>query len=1161
MAFVHLHNHSEYSLLSGAIRIPDMVEKAALEGMSALALTDYGNIFGAVDFFLEAKKKGVKPIIGAVVFHPSHDNHKDRTFRRGIDQLYQLVLLVENEIGYKNLSRLLTKSYLDGFYYKPRIDSALLREHAQGLIALSGGWDGAINQNLFNQKSKEAMEYLDLYASIFPDRFYIELQENDIEGQHELNLELIRIAKEKNIPYIATNDCHYLTPDDAEAFETMLCIQTGATLHGVNSEIKFAGDGHSFKSTEEMMDSFSYAPEALERTQEVSDRCNFEFDLETYHFPRFDPPEGKTLDQFLEEEAYKGLEQRWPRILVNRQLNSENKEALEKLKNEYKDRIKIELGVIQSMGFSGYFLIVADFIQYAKNHAIPVGPGRGSAAGSLVAYCVQITDIDPLPYNLLFERFLNPERISMPDVDVDFCMEGRQKVIEYVAEKFGNVSQIITFGKMKAKAVIRDVGRVMEMPYEEVDKIAKLIPNSLNITLSEAMEEEPRLKDLMKENPQVNRLMETALRLEGLNRHASTHAAGVVMSDQPLSDFLPLYQGGAQGDIVTQFDMKFVEKIGLIKFDFLGLKTLTIIDRAVKTIKRTKGAVLNMLEIPLDDMSVYDQLTKGDTAGVFQLESTGMKDLLGRLKPNCFEDLVALVALYRPGPLGSGMVDDFVDRKHGRTKIVYDLPQLEPILEDTYGVIVYQEQVMQIASALGGYSLGEADLLRRAMGKKKAEEMAAQRVRFLDGAKALSIDPSLAEKIFDLMAKFAEYGFNKSHSAAYAFVSYQTAFLKTHYPVEYLASILSIEMHNTDRVLYYFQDCDQHKIKVLGPDINESFFEFRVVGEDKIRYGLGALKNVGRGAIDAIVEARQGEGGQFESFFHFTKVIDYSRVNKRVIEALVKSGAFDQLHSNRAQLFDAIEDSMNVAIRSQKDAGQGQTNLFALMESREDSPSGVEFSKDSEWSDHEKLQYEKDAMGFYFSGHPLESFRASIDKITEMNTFLCQNARHEEEITLVGMIQTSKIITTKKGKRMAFLNFEDLKGVIEVIVFPDVFKDTVDLFGCDEPLVLRGTIDRTEEGTKILATEIKLLADIFRNRTKSVHIKLRSELVSEAYMKRLYEVLEGFKGDCQGYLHIISPGESETILELSEGLDLSDQTRLSLMVNRVFKDKVVEYGV
>lgn len=1146
MTFAHLHNHSDYSLLQGAIRIKDLVGRAKAYGMKSVALTDYGNLFGAIEFYTECKTQGIKPIIGAVLYHPSNNQRKLRTHRRGIDHLFELLVLITNKKGYLNLCEIITQSYLDGFYYKPRIDTELLTGKTEGLIAFSGGWDGAVSRYLVMGDEECAREAAQTYQNLFPNQFYMELHENGIEGQHETNQKLIQLAKEENIPLVATNNCHYLNQDDAEAFEALLCIQTGATLHGGSDHLKYSTNGYYFKTTEEMHEAFSYVPIALESIPRIIDQVDFSFDLKSYYFPKFTPPVDKSLDDYLEEQAREGLEKRWPALI--------KKEDEATLKIKYLKRLEVELTMIRKMGFSSYFLIVSDFIRYAKSRGIPVGPGRGSAAGSLVAFCIEITDIDPLPYKLLFERFLNPERVTMPDVDIDFCMNRRNEVLDYVNQKYGNVSQIITFGKMKAKAVIRDVGRVLEIPYAEVDRIAKLVPNSLNITLDQALKEEPRFKEISDQNPQVERLLEIAHKLEGLNRHASTHAAGVVISDRKLTEFLPLYKG-SNNDIVTQFDMKAVEKIGLIKFDFLGLKTLTVIQDAIKIIRRTKSHELHILDIDVSDPKVYELLSRGNTPGIFQLESSGMKDLLTRLKPNCFEDLIAVLALYRPGPLGSGMVDDFINRKQGKVPIIYDVSQLKSILEDTYGIIVYQEQVMQIASVLAGYSLGEADLLRRAMGKKKPGEMAAQRIRFLQGCEKNKIHKEKAEKIFDLMAKFAEYGFNKSHSAAYALVTYQTAHLKNYYPVEYMAAILSSEMQDTDKIQYYIHDCQSHGIKVAKPHVNESFFGFSVIDDRTIHYGLGALKNVGEGAIVSIIESRKKDG-PFKSFFDFCIRIDHRKVNKRVIESLIKSGAFDEIEKTRSGIFQSLELAVDTALKLQKEKSIGQSNLFEFIAIQNHETPHLNYPDIPEWMENEKLTYEKESIGFYFSGHPLKVFENEVRKISTAHSTLLPHLANQTEVILVGMTTKVKIITTKKGKRMAFVTLEDLSGLVEIIVFSDLFQKNPDLFSQEYPIVIKGVLDRSEEGVKIIAKEANLLTAILQTKTRSIHFTIPVAHLTNDRLQHFHKILGEYPGPFKGYVHVIDEGCSETVMELPTSLGLSEREALFTKVNRIFQKEV-----
>ncbi|HEY6839517.1 MAG TPA: DNA polymerase III subunit alpha, partial [Geobacteraceae bacterium] len=818
--FVHLHLHTQYSLLDGAIRLGDLVKKVKEHRMPAVAITDHGNMFGAMEFYLKCQSAGVKPIIGSEVYvAPGARSAKDAG--NGGTSNYHLVLLCENMQGYKNLSRLVSAGFKEGFYRRPRVDKELLAAHSDGLIALSACLKGEVAYCCGRNHMEEAVAVARWYDEHFPGRYYIELQENTLPEQTIANERLLEVAKEVGLPLVATNDCHYLNRDDARAHEVLLCIQTGKTMNDP-TRMHFSANEFYVKSPEEMAAAFSYAPEALTNTVRIAERCNLEFDFKTYHFPQYTKPADKSLDDVLEEQAWAGLDERLVSVRVkNPDLTPEQEQG-------YRDRLRIELDCIKQMGFPGYFLIVADFINWAKDHGIPVGPGRGSAAGSLVAYAIRITDLDPIPYNLLFERFLNPERISMPDIDVDFCQDRREEVIQYVTGKYGRdkVCQIITFGTMAARGVIRDVGRALDMAYGEVDKIAKLVPEVLGINLADALKQEPKLNEQADADPRVRDLLTTALCLEGLTRHASTHAAGVVVAPDVLEEFCPVYKDQKSGSITTQYSMKYVEKIGLVKFDFLGLKNLTVINNAVKMIRVGKTPDFDIAALRDDDEESYKLLQAGNTTGVFQLESSGMKELLTKLKPSCFEDIIAVCALYRPGPLGSGMVDDFIERKHGRKKVVYDLPQLEPILKDTYGVIVYQEQVMQIARTLAGYSLGGADLLRRAMGKKDPAEMAKQRDIFLEGAKKNAIDMKKAEAIFDLMAKFAEYGFNKSHSAAYALVAYQTAYLKAHYPVEFMAALLTEDMGNTDKVIKNISDCREMGIEVLPPDINASDLSF-----------------------------------------------------------------------------------------------------------------------------------------------------------------------------------------------------------------------------------------------------------------------------------------------------------------------------------------------
>ena len=1145
--FVHLHLHTQYSLLDGAIQIEPLFKKAKEFGMPAVAITDHGNLFGGIEFYQAGVKAGIKPILGCEVYIQSQGSRHDKTVRRGFEPYHHLILLAMNLEGYQNLCKLISIGHLEGFYYKPRIDKESLRAHSKGLICLSGCLSGELAEAALQNGLSGARRVAEEFQQIFGDRFYLEIQENHIPSQTKVNAIVQELSPALSIPMVATNDSHYLYPDHARAHEVLLCIQTGKTLQD-QDRMRFDGDEFYLRSPEEMGDLFKQIPESLQTTVDIAARCDLELKFNTYYFPKYESPAGKGLDEFLEEEVWKGFEERWPLCA-----HSWKEEEREEKRKHYEARLRDELAMIRKMGFSGYFLIVADFINFAKSQKIPVGPGRGSAAGSLVAYCLKITDIDPLPYNLLFERFLNPERVSMPDMDIDFCMDRRDEVIQYVQKKYGNVSQIITFGKMKAKAVVRDVARVMNLPYKEADQIAKLIPNALNITLEEALKQEPRLKEMEDKNPKVKELLSYARSLEGLNRHASTHAAGVVISDRPLVELMPLYRG-QHDEIVTQYDMKAIEKIGLIKFDFLGLKTLTVLDQAVKIIRRTRGVEISLNELPLDDPEVYKSLAAADTLGIFQLESSGMKDLLVRMKSTAFPDLIALVALYRPGPLGSGMVDEFINRKHGRVQARYELPQLEPILRETHGVIVYQEQVMQIASVLANFSLGDADILRRAMGKKKPEEMAEQRDKFLEGCQKNKIPAKKAEKIFDLMAKFAEYGFNKSHSAAYAFISYQTAYLKTHYPVEYMASLLTHEMGNTDKVMAAIQDCRDHGIAILPPDINSSFHGFSVVSEKEIRFGLAAVKNVGGAAIESIIEARK-RVESFRSFRHVCEEVDLRRVNRRVIESLIKCGTFDSLGISRSQAFALLDSSLEEGSRKQKRISSGQSALFETGAVPKD-----ETVNAPAWSEQEKLSFEKESLGFYISGHPLSDFTDSLREraTTDIGAIREMNEEDDEKLVTFGAVVTSlREITTKSGNRMAFVSAEDLKGSLPVIVFSDLYQKVRPLLSQDRPLLIRGTVKVEEENVKVVAKEIiTLQGGGGTATTREVHFHLPRHGVTPEQLERLKNLLRNHQGNATAYLHLKESEKEETVLMLPEGLKVNPSVDLLKEVDGLFGSPV-----
>lgn len=1139
--FTHLHVHSQYSLLEGALKFPALISQSKEFGMQSLALTDSGNLFGAVEFYEKAKAAEIKPIIGAEIYYQSEGSYLQKD-NRSKNLWANLILLAMDQEGYKNICRLLALAHMEGFYYRPRVDKDLLLKHKEGLIALSGTMQGEIHKALAKKETHVAVNALADLKVIYGDRLYLEIQDHNLVQERKIRQDLIDFSKEHHVPLVASNDCKYLLPSHQTAHQVLHCIQLGRTLREDEERAIFVTDQMYFKSPEDMQESFADLPEALKNTQIISEHCNFKFNFDTYYFPKFEPPNQMSIEDYLIQAAKEGFEKRWQVIAP---LYSESLRA-EKLQ-EYKDRMETEIKIILDMGFAAYFIIVSDFIKWAKNNDIPVGPGRGSAAGSLVAYCLEITDLDPIPFDLLFERFLNPERISMPDVDVDFCMNRREEVIRYVSEKYGHVSQIITFGTLKAKAVVRDVGRVLDMPYSEVDKLAKLIPNQLNITLKEALESEPKLKELVDQDPQISQLMGIARTLEGITRHASTHAAGVVIGDRPLTEFLPLYRG-SNDETVCQYEMKSVEKIGLVKFDFLGLKTLTILDEARKNIERVNHIQFRLEGIPLDDEEVYQQLSSGDGLAIFQLESSGMRDLLTKLKPSCFEDLIALVALYRPGPLGSGMVDDFIDRKHGRKKVSYPLPQLEDILKDTYGVIVYQEQVMKIASELANYSLGEADLLRRAMGKKKAEEMAKQRERFLAGAHENKIDAKKAEGIFDLMAKFAEYGFNKSHSAAYALVSYYTAYLKAHYPVEFMASVLTHDMTNTDKIQVYLSDCKEHGIEVIFPDINKSYPHFHVTEDKKILYGLAAIKGVGDAAISSIVETRN-ELKTFKDLFHFCQWVDTRKVNKKVIEALIKCGSFDSLDSDRASLIANIDEALDWGGSKQGERAIGQGNMFDLLPEEKSRP---ELRRVKSIREKEKLRFEKEALGFYLTGHPLDSYEAQIKKLTSHNTKNLGDLENKSVVKLCGIISALKQIKTKKGKDMAFANFEDLAGTIEVIIFPSTFEKFQMILKGDEPLLVTGKIDANDEGVKVLAEEISNIDAVTQKQTSSIHFRIEKHLADEKTLKRLKELIHAFPGETPSFLHLYERSQAETVLSLPPDCEVAITEELIENVESLF---------
>ena len=1132
--FVHLHLHTDYSMLDGACDVEKLVKRVKELGMPAVAMTDHGNIFGAVHFVNAAKAAGVKPIVGCELYVcKKEDHHTERTPPEG-DTYNHLLVLAENEEGYRNLTKITSEASLHGFYYKPRISKKFLAEHSRGLIGLSACLKGEVAERLMESNYDAAREAAASYRDIFGERnFYLEIQDQGLAMEHRIHPGLFQLEKDLGVPLVATNDSHYLCEDDAHAQDVMVCIQTAKSIQDTN-RMKFEGNQFFVKSHEEMYRVFKDAPDVLSRTLDIAERCNLKLEKVSSPFPHFDVPPGFTLDSYFEHVAREGFARR---LEVLRPMEGRLKHSL----SDYEQRLARELAIIQQMKFSGYFLIVWDFIRYAKEHDIPVGPGRGSAAGALVAYSLGITDIDPLQHELLFERFLNPERISMPDIDIDFCMNRRGEVIEYVTRKYGreNVAQIITFGTMAAKAAIKDVGRAMDVPYSDVDRIAKMVPNQLNITLEHAIEESPQLKDTYEKDAQIRELLETAKKLEGLVRNSGVHAAGVVISPRPLTELVPLHKT-KNDEIVTAFDMVAIEKLGLLKMDFLGLTTLTILDDTIKLIVQTRGQKLELAALPLEDDETYHKVFyKGLTSGVFQFESHGMRDVLRRYQPNSIEDLTALNALYRPGPIQGGMIDDFIDRKHGRKKIEYELPELKEILEETLGVIVYQEQVMQIANRLAGYSLGEADLLRRAMGKKKPEEMAQQRERFVEGATKQGFPPKKIEKIFDLMAQFAGYGFNKSHSAAYALLAYHTAYLKTHYPVEFMAALLTSVTGNTDDVVKYINECREMGIAVEPPDINVSDANF-TPHESAIRFGLAAVKNVGHNAIESIVAGRK-KLGRYRDIYEFAENVDLRLLNKRVLESLIKSGAMDSL-GRRAQLMAVIDKAIDRAQKAQRDAESGQHGLFGVFQEEEAPETHEQLPNVPDWDEHQRLAAEKEILGFFITGHPLEKY---ADKLLGLNALgiaevsaMKGSTGKDETITTAGIISNVRVLKSKRGEFYAQAALEDMSGSIDMIVFPEAYRRLQEKVKLEVPVLVKAGV-RVEEGSnpKITTADIIPLEDAKVPLPRSLRIRIPVEGSTEMTVDALHSLFAERKGEARVLFDVERQGEFMVVME-AEGYNV-----------------------
>lgn len=1102
-SFVNLHVHTEFSLLDGAITIKDLIKKAEGFNMPYVAVTDHGNMFGAVQLFTQCKGSSVKPIIGCEVYVAPGDRRDHAPANDGQPSNYHLVLLVMNETGYKNLSRLVTMGHLEGFYYKPRVDMEILRDYNEGLIAMSACMKGIVPYHIMKGRMEIAAQKAREFESIFDDgRFYLEVQANGMPEQDDVNKKLRELSKKLSIPLVATNDCHYLNREHAEAHDALLCIQTGKLVDDTD-RMRFSTNEFYFKSREEIEKTLGEGyTEALDNTVKIAERCTYQMKFGEYKYPVYHIEGDKSLNDLLKEEARKGLEKR---------LNQREKEdgpISDELKKEYQDRLEYELDVITKMGFSGYFLIVGDFIEYARKSGIPVGPGRGSAAGSLAVYCLGITNLDPIKYDLLFERFLNPERISMPDIDIDFCMNGRDDVIRYVTQKYGydNVGYIVTFGTMKARGVIRDVGRVLNIPYNDVDKIAKMVPEGPKVTLASAMEEEPDLKKLENGQETERKLLRIAKALEGIARHSSTHASGIVISDKPLVEYLPVIKG-QNDEIMTQFTMDQLEKVGLIKFDFLGLKTLTVIKHAVMIIKESTGADIDIDNISLTDEKTFRLCQEGKTTGVFQLESDGMKDLLRKLKPEDFEDLVALVALYRPGPMD--WIPDYIDGKHGRRKPNYLHPKLQPILGKTHGVAVYQEQVMQIARDLAGFSMGEADVLRKAMGKKKADLLAEQKEKFVKGCVKNNIDEALAEKIFAFIEPFAGYGFNRSHAACYALIGYQTAYLKAHYPVQFMAALLTNDMGSPDKTIKNIAECREMGIRILPPDVNESRADFTVVN-DAIRFGLAAVKNVGMKAVESILETRDKEG-RFTDIFDFSKRVDGSKVNKRVLEGLIQCGAMDFTSVYRSRLFASVDDVIRM---SGANHNPNQLTIFGAMKGDNKGMAALfDFPELNEWNDKEKLKREKESLGFYITGHPLNEYQKIAERYASSTIAGLLKSEDRSQVKVAGVIADIKLKRTKKGDRMAVISLEDQTDSVEAVFFPDAFNSSSHLLKGDDPVLITGNVEINENIPKIIAKEVASLETIRQQAIKVVKFNLDDKKISKQYLEELRDIFFKYPGE------------------------------------------------
>ena len=1201
--FTHLHVHSAYSFLDGAIHMKDLCPRIDALGMKACAVTDHGNMFGAIDFYRRAKGAGLKPILGCEVW-VAEGSRFDRPKK---PKNHHLVLLAENEQGYRNLMYLVSMGWREGFYYKPRIDKALLKAHTEGLIALSACLGGEIANKLVHDDPDGALEALQEHRSMFArDRFFLELQHNGRPEQDKVNDALKQLAADQGLPLVATNNCHYMMRDDAAAHDVLTAIQFGKSRNDP-TRMRRNTDALYLRSPEEMTALFRDCPEAIANTQRITEMINLELNLGQPELPNFQPPDGKDLVSYLHDRVYTGLEERFGEMSYTID------------RDQYQARLKQELDIIVGMKFPGYFLIVSDFINWAKEHDIPVGPGRGSGAGSLVAYCLRITDLDPLPYNLLFERFLNPERVSMPDFDVDFCQERRGEVIEYVTQKYGEkrVGQIATYAQMKAKSVIKDVARCLELPFSEVNALTKLLPamykdekgSAKPITIDKALEIEPQLRQLADANETYAEVIEIAKKLENLYRQAGMHAAGIVIGNDDLWNIVPVFRGN-DNELVTQFSMNDVEDAGLVKFDFLGLKTLDVIYHAERHVNerlerelvagdvealakhrhlrqrcdkatiqqavadgtayvdrqhvRPEGLDLTLRcsLLPLVDDEVYKLIGRGETLGVFQLESSGFQELLKRLKPDCFEDVVAAVALYRPGPLQTGMVDDFIDCKHGRKQIEYPHPTLEHVLKPTYGGFVYQEQVMQAAQVMAGYSLGGADLLRRAMGKKKMEVMAKERVKFVAGCQEKSIPDGEATRVFDLMEKFAGYGFNKSHSAAYALVTFQTAYLKCYYPVEFMAALLSTEVGSTDNIVKYIAEARGMGIEVLPPSVNEADKSF-TVPSGKIRFGLSAIKGLGDAALQAVLDARESDGA-FQSLYDFCERVPLRQLNKKTLETLVRSGAFDCFDRNRAQLMDALERAIDAARSVQKSAEAGQGTLFGGALAEAVKPKEIYNDDMPEWRELEKLKLEKDAIGFYLSGHPIHRYRQDLARMANGTVGSLERRDNGSEVVLGVVVTAIRERPLRDGSgRLAFVTFEDMTGQVEAMASADVWQKSEHVFKSDRPILTKLRVGKNtdDEGNVLLRLRIqgaRAIDEVRQERARSIVLRVKEDHVTEGRLHALKEVFEQHQGPC-GVRFVVELADTEVEMTLPTTMQLAATDEMMDRVEQLFGLGTVEF--